>query len=210
MKRRKLVIVVSLLLVTSMCTYCGSDEVSENTAKAPELQFNIDMAKLGAVYQQDDYGITLYPPKGWELVSAEVFQQLKEQISKNISVQEVSFEPIDMFFNEENQSILSIAHIIDVNKQGITDQDLLKKYQEFLTSEINSSLLKKGEFLKDGIHFVQVLIQDGDRVIFKLLVQNVKNQLIEFDYIVLKSTYNSEVKAIESSIGTISFINEER
>lgn len=210
MKRSKLVIVVSLLLVTSMCTYCGSDEVSENTDIVPELHFDIDMTKLGEVYRQNDYGITLYPPKGWELVPADVLQQLKTQSSKNASAQEVSFEPINMFFNEENQSILSIAHIIEVNKQGISDRDLLKKYQELLTSKIDSSRLKKGEFFKDGIHFVQFLIQDGERVIFKLLVRNVKNQLIELDYIVLKSVYSSEVKAIESSIGTISFVKEGR
>ena len=197
---------VLLLFIISACTSCSSDDTSENTNNIPELQFDIDTTKLGETYRRDDYGIMLYPPKGWDLVSAEVLQQFKKQLSKNISAQEVSFEPIDMFFNEENQSILSIAHIIEVNKQRTTEQDLLKNYRELLTSKINSSQLKKGEFFKDGIHFVQFLIQDGERVIFKLLLQNSKKQVIELDYIILQNVYNSEVKAVESSIGTIDLI----
>ena len=45
---------------------------------------------------------------------------------------------------------------------------------------------KIGDFRKDEIIFTQFLIQDENRVNFKLLFFNSKNQLIQFDYIVPK------------------------
>jgi hypothetical protein len=88
---------------------------------------------------------------------------------------------------------------------GIEDSTSVDKYKDLIQK--NFSPTKVGDFLKDNILFTQYLIQDENRINFKLLFFNPKDQLIQFDYILQKDSYVLELKAIESSIGSIKLIS---
>jgi hypothetical protein len=82
----------------------------------------------------------------------------------------------------------------------------IRAYEKLLQNKFSAATIKKGEFTKDNLKFVQFLIQKENLITFKLLFQNSQNELIQFDYIVPKENYVSEVKSIESSIGSIKII----
>lgn len=187
--------------------FCSNQNKNANTDTLPEAYFDIDSAKIGKLFQNDDYGIRFNPPRAWELVSPEIFEKISEHVSYRGSDQEFSFKPIYIFLDQENGSMLSISVLSSVD-DTVSTEDLLKRYRELLDVRFGSSELKKVAFSKDGIGFLQFLIQEKDKVIFKLLFENLENQVIQLDYIVSRTIYPSEVKAIESSIGSILLVRK--
>jgi hypothetical protein len=108
-----------------------------------------------------------------------------------------------MIFNDEkSMSLLSGSRIVlkeDASKTG----DFKNRYHDFVRRLQESAHIQEDEFLKDGIPVTQYLIQDESKVVFKFIMKNVGDNWIQFDYIVLRELYSDEVKAIESSVGSI-------
>jgi hypothetical protein len=70
----------------------------------------------------------------------------------------------------------------------------------------DSPKVKKAVYMKDGIKITQFLIQKNNIVNFRLLFNNGDGKLLQFDYLAGIRDYSLEVKAIESSIGSIKLI----
>ncbi len=184
---------IALILFLLFC----SKQEKTSSPKVAELTFEIDSTKLELTSYNQDLGIQFNTPKEWKPIPRSLFEEFSKQIS-SIFLEGNDFivNPIFIFLNQQNKSLLYISQF-----QKFEDSTTVKKYKDLIQETF--SPIKVGDFLKDDIIFTQYLIQDENRVNFKLLFFNSKNQLIQFDYIVPKDVYVPELKAIESSIGSI-------
>ena len=124
---------------------------------------------------------------------------MQEQLQKE---NEVLFEPLYVFTSDSTGSILSVG-IIKALRTDTTKTAQLKRIKELFSNKYSPESIKTAEYLKDGIHITQFLIQEKQLITFKLLFETKDKKLIEFDYLMPSGTYIDEIKAVESSIGSI-------
>jgi len=186
------------LLIVGLFLFCSKQDQS-GTNEINELKFEVDSTKLEIRTRNTDLGIQFNSPKDWMPISHELLEDFsKRNASEYLKASGFVWKPISIFLNKKNESLLYISLV-----QGQDDTSSITMYKDLIQKNIASA--KAGDFIKDGIHFSQILVQDNERVNFKLLFFNSKNQLIQFDYVIPNQFYISELKAIESSIGSIQF-----
>lgn len=180
--------------------FCSSQEKNQ-TETTSELTFEVDSTKLELTTHNQDLGIQFNAPKEWTPIPRSLFEKFSKQISTNfLEGNDFKVNPISIFLNQQNKSLLYISQF-----QNLVDSTIVKKYEDLI--QVTFLPTKVGDFLKDDIVFTQYLIQDENRINFKLFFFNSKNQLIQFDYIVPNDSYVSQLKAVESSIGSIKLLD---
>jgi hypothetical protein len=188
-----------ILLSITGCTQSGEERVG----RPIELIFDINPELLDEIIRLDDKGVGFQPPKEWRPLSDEVFGEAVSQIMQSVSETDLfSIRPLYVFLHHDHNSSL-IVSVITSDSTFTSPSDFAKSYRLELSGRLYDNDYKETEFLKDGIHFYQYLIQSDDIVNFKFLFQNRTGELFQLDYIVPRAVYATESKAIESSIGSI-------
>jgi len=188
---------LSLLVILVFC----SRENKNSSEEIAEMGFEVDSTKLELTSYNQDLGIQFNAPREWKPIHRSLFEEFSKQSSTIfLEGNDFNVSPIFIFLNQQNNSFLYISQF-----QNLEDSTGLKKYKDLIQGILSPT--KVGDFLKDNIIFTQYLIQDEKRINFKLLFFNSQNQLIQFDYIVPNDCYLSELKAIESSIGSIRLLD---
>jgi len=199
----KVFILIILLLILN-CTSSDSNSKAQNS----ELFFDVDSTKLGNQIENIDYGIKYSPPKGWELIAPELFKQFSQKSqpiqfgNTPLEDKKLLVQPISIFLKQENSCILYLSSIKGLEQEpdsGIA----YEKYKNIVTQNFDSSLIKKGDFIRNNIAFTQFVLQHKNQISFKLVFLNHQNKIMQFDYIIPKQSYINELKAIESSLGSI-------
>ena len=189
--------VVTLPLIFSSCN--GNEE----PAKINRLSFNIDSTQLAGEVKLPQYGISFNPPVNL-VHSDEFFNKLSSSLSQNSSAQiEISTTPVEAFIDKKFNVLVVSAIEPKIADTAINNLD---KVTGILKKQFGKENMKHAEYLKENIKISQFLIQDSINVIFKLLLQNKDKKVLQYDYIIPQKNYKDELRAIESSIGSIRYI----
>lgn len=193
--------VIIILLSVLFLVACDN---SKESSKPDELKFNVDEAKLGSEITNESLGVKFNPPLSWNAIDSTLIAKMKGQLkTQTVRNDSIKVTLKDVFMKQENRSLLSISKL-SFNNSITSPKEF---YDEKVTNKFSrASLFKRGEFLKDDIKFIQYLVQNGGNVNFKLLFNNEDNETIQFDYILNKKNYSNQLRAIESSIGSIKLI----
>ena len=196
MKKRLCVLTVLTLLMS-----CSKQ--TETKAPAGEVLFEVNPVLLGDLVRLPELKLTMHPPKDWTAVDEALFKtvcmQLQAMYSDDAPLQ---VKPHRIFLNNETQSMLSISAI-----QYAADSMAVSRAMDYF--EKNSPVdqgdrkMNRMNFVKDQIYMEQLLVHDQLRIAFKLVMRDGTGGLIVLDYTTLRTEYEKEVKAIESSIGSI-------
>ncbi len=194
--------VIILFFISLVYSSCGTDNQKEKN-ELPQMHFNVESQLLGNEITDMKNGVRYSPPKNWTILSDEIFNKVSEQVKSQISNNsEIVYTPVAIYANPNDNSFLSFGYVdIKENTSGYDSQ--IRRYADILSEQFDSSSVKSTQFLKDDIKITQYLVQKNNLVTFKLLLKGTNNKLLEFDYIVPKNNYGNEIKAIESSIGSI-------
>lgn len=203
MRYSKIILLILLFFLSFI--FCSQSQQSEDKAdsSSTEMKFEVDRTKLEASVRDTIYAIQYNPPLEWKAIPSEIFAQVSQQLSQQLSEEKVTLQPISIYMNQPKGVLLSVA-VVDSLTGSFSEK--IEAYEKLLQNKFSTATLQKGEFTKDTLKFVQFLIQKENLITFKLLFQNSQHKLIQFDYIVPKENYVSEVKSIESSIGSIKTI----
>ncbi|MGD9900837.1 MAG: hypothetical protein AB7T22_17055 [Calditrichaceae bacterium] len=197
-KRGIIICLTGLLFV-----FCDGKS-DENKASEDELYFNIDKSLLEDAVKPDGYHISLNPPKNWLPVNEELFDALVKETTKLTDPgMNIEYKPITIFFDEQYGNLLSVIHVKTMS-DSVSGKAFEQKYIAMLDHNLPSAEPQKGSFTKNDTRFTQYLIQDDKRVAFKLIFLDLSGQVIQLDYNVDANRYIHELKAIESSIGSVS------
>jgi hypothetical protein len=191
-----------LILLLSLFAAC---ENSKKSNDPKELNFNVDKTKLNEKVNSPLLGLEFNPPANWNEIDSVLIRNMKGQLkSQSVRSDSIQFSLKKVFLDQENMSMLSISELEFDNAiaepKNYYDSRIQNKFEK-------ASIFRRGEFLKDDIKFIQYLIENSGNVNFKLLFSNSNDKTIQFDYILTKKNYSNQIRAIESSIGSIKLIN---
>jgi hypothetical protein len=201
---RPSIVLMSILPAIFLLGCTGERERQDKVVA--EMQFEVDQSLLGSRIATDIYGIQFHPPVDWDQVSPDVFTEAYRRLVPDEKVQHAfEIKPEYIFLNRHNGSSLIVSHV------GITDPEMdrghvLQEFTNTLADRPEGSAARQTDFMKDGIHMHQFLIQSDEIVNFKFLMFTKTDALFQLDYVVPRNVYPAEIKAIESSIGSIQYL----
>ncbi len=196
-----LLLLLSAILFLSCSRKQKKDETNPNAVF--ELHFFVDSTRIEDTVKDTINGIQLNPPLDWKLITPEMLVKITAKFSEQ-QTDNVKFRPIFIFMNQEKECLLSVISI------GLKSDSVLEMetYCKLIEEKLEKEEIKKERFKNNNIVFTQYLILKENLVTFKLLFEGPMNNLIQIDYITSRNNYPSEVKSIESSIGSIRLISQ--
>lgn len=180
-----------------MTIACSSAE--EKNADA--LKFQVDSALLEQARALEPYQITFRAPKNWKKIDKVLFDSLRARVAMEREEMGFSLVPLEIYSKQENEAMLAVSEMrIPSDKDAV-----LGTYYSQLENAFPGFEVKQGTFTSGDLFFRQYLIYSPDRVMFKLIAHkdNTDTHYLQFDYIIPREHYGNEIKAIESSIGSI-------
>lgn len=178
----------------------------DDSDRPDEMEFTVDPELLGDAIHLDEKGIGFRPPREWTQLSDEIFDEAVQQLKQAQTDHEsFSIHPVNIFLHHRHGGTLIVSEISTA--ESFSDpSEMVDAFHKKLEDRFEGQDVRETVFLKDGINFHQYLIQSQDNVNFKFLFCNAADELFQVDYVIPRSVYFSESKAIESSIGSIHII----
>jgi len=192
----RFLLIFFLFLILFNCTKQKPDNAFE------VLIFEIDSLKIAEPYISAELGIMFNPPRDWQPVSRNIVDELGNSAievtedSLNISVEQI-------FLNLSNSSFIFLSSFPEIDRFELAYNNL----RDLMTGKISSQELKIGSFEHNNLKFYQFINTSANKVALKLIAESKSGSVFMFDYIMPYSVYRDNLKAIESSIGTIKNAN---
>ncbi len=191
---------IFLLTLTSIqCT-----KIKTDPQEFPEMKFNVDENLLGKEITNHEFGFTFKAPVSWKETKEIELQDITNKLTKVLSGKKnFSVKPLYIFVRNDG----CVLNVAELSLQQVSNDfdDNIKLYEDIFLANHDSLNIKKAKYSKNGLRIAQYLLQDN-RIDFRLLFQDKKKNLIQFDYISERKNYLNEIKAIESSIGSINLL----
>jgi len=150
-----------------------------------EFAFSVDSARLGAEAAVEK--VSLRVPLGWTAADSSVLQSVRQAV--RLDTGDFPVEPRAVFVGAGASVLVATTFR--------TKPEAAEAYRAARPSlDVQEEWLLLG-----GIHAVQLLAMDTLRVQFKFLIES--EPVVGLDYSVPRAAWEQEVRAVESSLGTI-------
>ena len=120
--------------------------------------------------------------------------------------QELKITPRWIFLNEDSQAMWIVSRLNDVDL--VPDETLLKTLTTAYRNQFPNATVQSTVFMKDAFRIHQLMVIAVDFVLVKLICDAPETLVFEVDYRVPRDVYQTELRAIESSIGSINLIHK--
>ncbi len=190
---RNILITISIILMLCSCSGKKDEPVYE------KIIFNVDTTLLGKRITIKSAGLEFYSPKGYVQMDDQMFQNLKTSL---LNLEGFKHFPMLAAVSESQTGILLFIKLFP---EDSTLVHLPFSYVEKVLQPKDTNVtLNKATFTKDSIDILQYLVDTDETVNFKLFFHDKDSNLYELDYIfVSKEDYKKNIRAIESSIGSL-------
>ena len=185
-------------------TIIGCDPPNSQNRAYETLAFNVDKTLLEPVITDTTLKMTIAAPKAWEKTDDTMLTQVIDQVSPHIT-QGLQMVPRWVFLNEQSRAICIVSRLEGIE---ITPNDtLLQSLETAYLDKFPKATVQRTAFLKDALRIHQLMVGAPDFVLIKLICDAPESLIFEVDYVVPRNVYETELRAIESSIGSINLIN---
>lgn len=195
-----------LLYSIVICGFVGCD--SPNAQKQPyeTLVFKVDETRLEPAITDTTLRIKIAAPKNWKKIDDSMLTQVINKLDTQRITQELQLVPRWIFLNENSQTMCVVSEVNGV--EIAPDGTLLKTLTTAYQNQFPKATVRQTVFMKDAFRIHQLMVITADFVIIKLICDAPETLVFEVDYRVPRDVYQSELRAIESSIGSINPIND--
>ena len=169
------------------------------TTKFAEISFNVDQSQLAEEYICSDTGISFHPPKNWEQISSELLISVKENLIASKDTSDINIVPLNVFMNMEK----SFTCFLSTFDNELLTKDICDNYINEFRMKNQDLSINEGSYSHNGLDFHQFIFTKDDHITIKLITKVNNQKIIMIDYIVPSKNYEEELRAIESSIGSI-------
>jgi hypothetical protein len=195
-KKEELMYKIVLFILIISVFGCAQDHTS---TKFTEVTFTIDQILLEEEVLISDLDLHFSPPIGWDAISSEMLENVKQEFTVSQDSTEVKIQPLNIFMNMEN----SFACFISILDSEFLPHDAVENYlAEFRTSHQDSEY-DEGTFSHRNLDFNQIIFQNNEFISIKLISINSNQKAFTIEYVVPIKHYQTELRSIESSIGSI-------
>lgn len=182
------------------------DKPQKNTI--PTLTFTVNRQLLGDSILIADEDLKIIAPRHWKPMTAMQMNELSEKMrileansSDSTNLIRVSVQSV--FVLQDGAASLVISRI-RFPKQDSTEDLQRVHYSQLTKKRIDSTSLGIADFMCNNTHFTQFMIRTPQSVSFRLVFK-ARSSMMQCDYIIPNNIFQQEIRAVESSIGSILF-----
>ena len=188
--------------------FVGCD--SPNTRKQPyeTLTFNVDETLLEPTVTDTVLKIAIAAPKNWKQIDDSMLAQVVNTLESQLTAQDLQVVPRWIFLNEGSQAMCVVSELNGV--EIAPDDTLLETLTAAYRNQFPNATVQQAVFIKDAFRVHQLMVIAADFVRIKLICDAPETLVFEVDYHVPRDVYQTELRAIESSIGSITLIHKQQ
>ena len=185
--------------------FVGCD--SPNAKKQPyeTLVFKVDENRLEPMITDTTLRIKMAAPKNWKKIDSSMLAQVINKLDPHL-MQGLQIVPRWIFLNEDSQAICVVSKLDGV--AIAPDKTLLETLTTAYRNQFPNATVQQTIFMKDAFRIHQLMVIAADFVLIKLICDAPETLVFEVDYRVSRDVYQTELRAIESSIGSIDLIHK--
>ena len=170
------------------------------------LVFKVDETLLEPPMMDATLRIKIAAPKDWKKIDDSMLAQIVNKLEIQPTPQELQITPRWIFLNEGSRAMCIVSKLNGV--EIAPGETLLKTLKTAYRNQLPNATVQGTVFMKDAFHIHQLMVIATDFVLIKLICDAPKTLVFEVDYRVPRDVYQTELRAIESSIGSINLIHE--
>ena len=167
------------------------------------LIFNIDQTRLEPAITDTTLKMEISAPKGWKAVDDSMLARVIGGLGDKLT-QGLQMVPRWVFVNEGSWAMCVVSRLDAVEVSP--DETLLKMLETAYYTEFPKATIQRTIFMKGAFRVHQLMVGASDFVLVKLICDAPESPVFEVDYVVPRNVYEAELRAIESSIGSINLI----
>jgi hypothetical protein len=187
-----------LMIVLALANACSKKEEPRNTDKV--MKFSVDTLLLDEQVKSSELAIQFRAPKDWKPLENSLQKELEAKMSA-VDSAEIRILTKYVFKRSQGASALAVSGIV-FPKTDTTFTQKMVHYTNRITSSVDTTSMQVARFTKGNIPMTQFVFRSPQSIAFKLLFPS-NNQILQFDYIIATSEFTKEIRAVESSIGSI-------
>ncbi len=199
MKIQKHTLIIVLLLSTISCS--SNNKIDNGFT---EISFNVDENLLSNTPEMIENIFQIKFPVDFNKIDDINFQAIKTAIDSDTT----------SFFQMSLIAVYkSLSGSTSILSKIISDKNVFNEidstYYNMVIDNFNTKNINQGNFKINGIKTIQYIITAQEIVLIKLIF-NIKGFYYQLDYIIPLSNYEEKLRSIESSIGSIFEIKEDK
>ena len=181
-----------------------------NTRKQPyeTLIFNVDETRLEPVVTDTVLKIEIAAPKNWKKIDDSMLAQVVSKLEPQSTPQDLQIVPRWIFLNEGSRAMCVVSKLNGV--EIAPDETLLQTLTTAYRNQFPNATVQQTVFMKDAFRIHQLMVIAADFVRIKLICDAPETLVFEVDYRIPRDVYQTELRSIESSIGSINLIHKQR
>ena len=184
----------------------GCDPPNAKKQLYETLTFNVDESRLEPAVTDAVLKITIAAPKNWKKIDDSMLAQVVNKLEPQLTPQNLQIVPRWIFLNEGSRSMCVVSKLNGV--EIAPDETLLKTLTTAYRNQFPNATVQQAIFMKDAFRIHQLMVIATDFVLIKLICDAPETLVFEVDYRIPRDVYQTEVQAIESSIGSINLIHK--
>ena len=181
----------------------GCDPPDSQKPTYETLVFNVDQTRLEPAITDTTLKIKLSAPKGWKAIDDAMLAGVIDGLGDKLA-QGLQMVPRWVFMNEDSRAMCVVSRL--GGGKGPPDETLLKTQETAYRIQFPRATVQRATFMKGAFRVHQLMVGTSDFVLVKLVCDAPDNPVFEVDYVVPRDVYEAELRAIESSIGSINLI----
>jgi hypothetical protein len=167
--------------------------------------FSVDKSLLGIEVVDADLGIKFNSPVNWNLRQTMISRKIESRGDISNPGSSFIYQPTYVFFNDSTGALLSIGKVI-TSDSTLSRSEKINYYKGLISAKTPKNILSSTSFINSKIYFSQFKIQKENLISFKLIFENLKGEIIQFDYSIRSDYLDGMQQSIKSSIGSIRFM----
>lgn len=185
--------------------FVGCD--SPNAKKQPyeTLVFKVDESQLEPIVTDTTLKIKMAAPKNWKKIGDSMLTQVISESDTQL-MSGLQIVPRWIFLSEGSQAMCVVSKLDGV--EIAPDKTLLETLTTAYRNQFPNATVQQTIFMKDAFRIHQLMVIAADFVLIKLICDAPETLVFEVDYHVPRDVYQTELRAIESSIGSINLISK--
>lgn len=166
------------------------------------MSFDIRPELLGESYRDPELGFSFSLPKGTHAVPDSVQDLVQQNLTDMLFSDTLLVLPKKFFLNHEQNVLCIVSHLPQVS----AEPENIAAYCAAIEDKLAGSDFQHGNYRYRDFHVFQFRAIFKEFVLFKLFLPQQNEKSFQLDYILPKQYYNETIKAVESSIGSLTKI----
>ena len=194
-----------LLCSIMIIGFVGCDSPTAKKQPYETLVFKVDENRLEPTVTDTTLRIKMGAPKNWKKIDDSMLAQVTNKLDPHL-MEGLQIVPRWIFLSEGSQAMCVVSKLNGV--EIAPDKTLLEALTTAYRNQFPNATVQQTIFMKDAFRIHQLMVIAADFVLIKLICDAPETLVFEVDYRVPRDVYQTELRAIESSIGSINLIHK--